>query len=231
MPQERVYTGIILKRMLYRETDELLTVFTKEVGKVRVLARGIKKPASKLQSTLQTMYEVQLVVSGRGDLPTIIGATVQNTFTAAREDVSSVGNLYVIAELLLKATGDEEQNIPLYELCIQALVCMQQHPGEGTTAVMCAFLLRFLSVLGMQMRLPSSESITFYFNAALGGFTDTLTAGGIIASPHIAADIVRLSVYSFENIHTVSISPEVQQFIMHFVEYQLERKVRSAFFL
>ncbi len=60
MPRENTYLSIILKKQAFKEADELITVYTKEAGKLRVLAKSIKSPKSKLQHGLQVLFLVKI---------------------------------------------------------------------------------------------------------------------------------------------------------------------------
>ena len=50
--REQHYSAIILKKQPYREGDEIITLFTKEGGKIRCLAKSVKSPKSKLAAKI-----------------------------------------------------------------------------------------------------------------------------------------------------------------------------------
>lgn len=52
MEQNQKVQGIVLRSRDYKEADQLVTIYTRELGKVTVQARGVKKTASKLRSGL-----------------------------------------------------------------------------------------------------------------------------------------------------------------------------------
>jgi DNA repair protein RecO (recombination protein O) len=79
MSRENTYAALVLKKQPLNEADELITVFTKEIGKLRVLAKSVKFAKSKLQYSLQSLFLVNLTVTG-GGLPKIIGVEVVNLF-------------------------------------------------------------------------------------------------------------------------------------------------------
>jgi len=108
-------TGIILKKQNYREADQILTVWTKEAGKIRVLAKSIRKPASKLAYSVQDLGIAQIDIVG-SKLPVLIGAKPIRQFQSLREDLQKTAIGLYGAELMLKMTADEHPNDQAYEL-------------------------------------------------------------------------------------------------------------------
>lgn len=80
------YTAIVLRKKEVGETDRLYTLYTKEQGKIRVVARGVRKPEAKLAGQLENLSEVAVtVVKGRGT-GKIAGALLENIFPHVRTD-------------------------------------------------------------------------------------------------------------------------------------------------
>ncbi|MBP5993507.1 MAG: DNA repair protein RecO [Candidatus Moranbacteria bacterium] len=80
------YTAIVLKKKEVGETDRLYTLYTEEQGKVRVVAKGVRKPEAKLASQLETLtYGLVIVVKGRG-MGKIAGAVAEDFFPQLRND-------------------------------------------------------------------------------------------------------------------------------------------------
>lgn len=81
--------GIVLKRNPYREFDEILTIYTKDFGKIEAIGRGIKKPAAKLANHLQVFdfSEIEFVLgknfkvlTGASSNKNLFGAAAVNFF-------------------------------------------------------------------------------------------------------------------------------------------------------
>src|SRR3989338_8131522 len=106
----RKFTGIVLKKQNYREADQIVTVWTRENGKVRFLAKGLRKPTSKLNYNLQDLSFVSFEVAGSKHLPTLISVVMSRSFKHLRSDLNKIGSAIFAAELMLRMTADEQPN-------------------------------------------------------------------------------------------------------------------------
>ncbi len=78
-PQEREHRvmgqpGFVLHSYPYKETSLIVNVFSREYGRVALIAKGAKRPHSKLRGVLQTFQPLQLSWSGKSEVRTLIGA-------------------------------------------------------------------------------------------------------------------------------------------------------------
>ncbi|HTL39448.1 MAG TPA: DNA repair protein RecO [Methylomirabilota bacterium] len=118
--QYKKLTGIILKKQNYAEADQILTLWTQEAGKIRVKARGIRLPKSKLVYSLQDLSLVSIEITGRS-LPTLISASPQRQFSTVTQDLKKAAMGFYAAELMLKLTADEQPNTQVFELLVDFL--------------------------------------------------------------------------------------------------------------
>src|SRR5690348_12620325 len=112
---KRVYKaeGIILKRKNYRESDRLITIFTKEFGKVKTIAKGIRKISSKRAGHLEIFTHAQFTLyEGRG-LDYITEATAIHQYEGFRNDLGKASFAYYLCELAdyLLPEGQEQDEI------------------------------------------------------------------------------------------------------------------------
>ncbi len=124
------YTGIILRKQNYREADQILTIWTKEEGKVRVMGRGLRLPKSKLAYSVQDLSLAEIEVAGRGSLPTLISAKPIQLFTGLRQDLKKMAVGFYAAELMMKMTADESPNLPAFELLLNSLDKVDQAAAD-----------------------------------------------------------------------------------------------------
>ncbi|OGE87980.1 MAG: DNA repair protein RecO [Candidatus Doudnabacteria bacterium RIFCSPLOWO2_02_FULL_49_13] len=109
-------TGIILKKQNYREADQILTLWTKQAGKVRALARGVRLLKSKLNFCLADLGICEIDLAGHHGLATLIGVKSIRQFGSLREDLKKAAVAFYAAELMLKMTADEHPNEQAFEL-------------------------------------------------------------------------------------------------------------------
>src|SRR5665213_380175 len=103
--------AVVLKKNVFAEGSEVVTLYSRDEGKVRAVARSVKSSKSKLSFGLQDLFlsDVEVSVSRRsGSMGTVTGVKPVNTFMHMRESDVAVHLALFATELLLKATPDHE---------------------------------------------------------------------------------------------------------------------------
>jgi DNA repair protein RecO (recombination protein O) len=113
--------AIVLRHMDWGEADRLLWLFTRETGKVRVVAKGIRKPRSRKAGHLEPFTRAEVLLAYGRDLPIITQAEAKDAYQALREDLVRMGYASYIVELLDRFTYEEGENISLYRLLSDTL--------------------------------------------------------------------------------------------------------------
>lgn len=127
---EVVVEGVILKRTPYKENDMILHVYTKEYGKIGVLARGVRKMTSKNASATQEMMVSELTINLRKGLSSLIKATAIDYLRHTKESIESeiIGNY--ILEYFYRYVEENMPEVKEYEMLMQALQAIERgyHP-------------------------------------------------------------------------------------------------------
>ncbi|HTS14391.1 MAG TPA: recombination protein O N-terminal domain-containing protein, partial [Candidatus Sulfotelmatobacter sp.] len=86
MPPPRLYktAAIVLKRFDLGEADRVLTVLTPHDGKLRLIAKGVRRPTSRLGGTLEPFAELQLVVARARTFDVVTQASVNEAWLNLR---------------------------------------------------------------------------------------------------------------------------------------------------
>src|SRR4029077_8619530 len=107
--------AIILKRTDYGEADRILTVLAPDYGKIRLIAKGVRKVNSKLSGGIE-LFSVSTItcVRGRSDLSTLISTRLLKHYVHIVQDLTKVQLGYELIKLLDKATEDELENESAY---------------------------------------------------------------------------------------------------------------------
>lgn len=108
--------GIILKRSNLGETDKLLTIFSKHYGKIRAIAKGVRKITSRKAGHLELFNHVLLFLNKGRNLDILTEAQVLNSFRSWRKNLKKVVIAYYFCELVDKLTPDEQANKEVFEL-------------------------------------------------------------------------------------------------------------------
>jgi DNA repair protein RecO (recombination protein O) len=141
------YTGVILKKYPIGEADELLTIFTREAGKIRVKAVGSRKIKSRLAGSLQSLNEIEFETAGRRFLPVLISVRSRTLNNYLRENLKKFAHALVGIETLYRLTSDEEENPQLYELLLDFLKSLG-NAARSEKLALRHFQLKLLGTLG-----------------------------------------------------------------------------------
>lgn len=113
--------GVILKRTNFGETDRVLTLFTKHFGKIRVLARGIRKISSKKSGNLELFNQVRISVAKGRNFDIVSEVETLNSFKHWRKNLKKVAFAFRLCELVDKLTVEEAENKEVYEILVNYL--------------------------------------------------------------------------------------------------------------
>lgn len=112
---------IIIKSMDYRESDKLVTAFSEKEGKLRGIARGIKKPGSSLRACIQPFCHSLLFFHRGKELDLITQGKLLDFYGNSREDIKRTLYCVYLMELLDKALMDRMAMPKLYRLTLSVL--------------------------------------------------------------------------------------------------------------
>lgn len=103
--------GIVIKRVNIGEADRLLTIFTKELGKITIKAKGVRKITSKRSSHIELLNRVSLSMVGGKSMYVLTEAQVVDTYDYIKQDLRKIGYAYHICELV-NGLLPESQEVP-----------------------------------------------------------------------------------------------------------------------
>ncbi len=139
--------GIILSRLNYGEADKIITVITPDHGKIRLMARGVRKVKSKLAGGIELFSISTLVyIPGKKDISTLVSTRLITHFNHIVEDLDRTMIGYDILKITNKATEDECDS-DYYELLLQALTNLNDKEVDAILTK-CWFMARLLKVMG-----------------------------------------------------------------------------------
>lgn len=153
MPRQRVYRtdAFILKRMDLGEAHRVLTLYTREHGKLRAVAKGVRRTTSRSAGHLELFTLADVLLARGRDLDVVSQADTRRSFRAVREDLDRTSYAYYMAELVDQLTEDRMENRGLFEALADGLGALEEQPDARV--VLLAFLLRLLDVLGYRPEL------------------------------------------------------------------------------
>jgi DNA repair protein RecO (recombination protein O) len=239
MPSVPLYKeqGVVLRSVKLGEADKIVTVMTQGSGKIRAVAKGIRKTTSRFGARLEPFTHVSLMVyRGRGSLDTVSQAEIVSPFRSLRSDLGLFAAGETMLEAVDKVAEEHERNVRLFMLLLTGMRALDAKPADPA-AVAESFLLKLLSLSGFHPALttcavcgaPGPER----FASSLGGavcdadadldagpaslealdFLATLGGTGLLEAGDVQAD--------------TRVRRESRSLLFGFTEYHLERRMKS----
>ena len=141
--------GFVLHSYPYRETSLLVEAFTRDHGRVALMARGARRPKSALRGILLSFQPLLVSWSGRSELRTLTRAEWRGPYSPLGGQALICG--FYLNELLLKLLAREDPHEELYDAYAASLARLAA--GEPQAAVLRGFERRLLNELGYALRL------------------------------------------------------------------------------
>lgn len=108
--RQLVTTGIILGRINYGEADRILTVLTPQQGKLHLIAKGVRRPKSRMAGGVELFSTSQLTyLAGRSGLGTLVSSRLDTYYSNIVKDIERVQLGYELIKQLNKATEDNPE--------------------------------------------------------------------------------------------------------------------------
>jgi len=136
-------TGLVLSRKYFSEADAMVDVYTKDHGKLRFVAKGIKKLNSRKRGSLEPFSLIKFS-SSRGSLPILTEVEIVESFPILRKSLKKTAVAYYFVELVTKTSYEEEKNVDLFNLLKNYLERLE---GEKKLKVLRLNFARDLLVL------------------------------------------------------------------------------------
>lgn len=161
-------TGLVLKRVNIGEQDRIVTVLSKEGGKLTCVAKGCRKLTSSKISTLEPGSLIQMHLVGTKGLPILTQALVLDDFRVLKTTLEDIRKFFQILELLdvLLVEGDTQSEI--FTHAVALLNSLKDKKTNKTYQVRATFA-KILALLGFDLVEPQESGSLTTKVEALGG--------------------------------------------------------------
>ncbi len=159
--------GVILKRINIGEADRILTIFTKHYGKIKAIAKGVRKITSRRGGNVEVFNHVALFLSRGRNFDLLSEAQVLNSYKNWRQDLKKVGVAYYFCELVDRLTPEGQENRAVFELLKDSLAEIGQ---ERLLELVRGFEEQLLNELGFgvpEALQNRSESLKNYIETII----------------------------------------------------------------
>ena len=166
--------GIVISGMKYRESSKILTVYTKDYGKIKIMAQGVLRPKSNVLASIGVFALSNWNLrKGRS----IESVDLIDSFYTIRDSMERMIFGFYVLELLDKSTPDEEENEVLFLLLEKFMSILKNE--DGLLGLLVAYELKFASFIGYRPYLDScvicgkNNSDIWEFDMSKGGIVCT----------------------------------------------------------
>ena len=151
-------TMLVLRKTKLGETDLIITGFSEEGVQIRAVAKGARKPGSRLGVHLELFSIARVLIAQGRNLGIITEVSTVISNEACRCDIKHSAGASVIVELLDRISSDGDREIRLFPLVCEALRCLGEVPEEGVSLIAAAAALKIAAQLGFR---PSLHTCVF----------------------------------------------------------------------
>jgi DNA repair protein RecO (recombination protein O) len=236
--------AVVLRHSDWGEADRILGLFTREHGKVRAIAKGVRKLRSRKAGHLEPFTRVSLLLARGRDMQIVTQAETINAYTPLRESLLLVGYASYVVELLDRFTYEEGENRALYRLLTDTLENLATHPDP--MLVVHYYEIRLLDLLGFRPHLfncahcsKEIQAEDQFFSAKEGGVLCPRCGSGTLGAQPISMLALKyfrhMQRSTFSQAARAQIDPktnrEMDILIQHYLTYLLERALNTPSFL
>ncbi len=236
--------AVVLRHNDWGEADRLLVLFTRKLGKIRAIAKGVRKPRSRKAGHLEPFTRVDLLLARGRDLFIVTQAETVKVYLPIRQDLLLVGYASYIVELLDRFIYEEGENRAIYRLLTDTLERISTHPNPEVAVRY--YEVRLLDLVGFRPQLfkcvkceAEIQAEDQFFSAEQGGVLCPACGNGVPgARPIRMLPLKYLRHFQRSSYNKSSRAPitpgvnhEMEVLMQHYLAYLLERGLNTPSFI
>lgn len=246
MKRERNYKteAIVMRRTDFGEADRLLTLYTRDYGKLKAIAKGARKPKSRKTGHVGLFMRSQFMIAVGRSLDIVTSAETIESHQALATDLLKTTYAAYAIELLDNLTPEEERHVGIYQLVADTLARIAD--SDNLMLIARHYELRLLSLVGFQPQLfynvatgEPIEERDYLFSAEEGGLIELSQRSIDRKARRTSAASIKvlrfLQTRDWRTVEHLQLRGELHrelESIMHFyVAHLLERGLKSTDFL
>jgi DNA repair protein RecO (recombination protein O) len=247
VPDRRLYVtdAIVLSRFDYGEADRILTLLTPELGKIKAIAKGIRRPTSRIGGSLEPLAELRLQLAKGRTFDVVTQVTMQHAWLGLRDDLEVTATAWYCAELVDRSLEERHAAEPLYLLLRRAYELLDAGMAPGRVARWVE--MRLCDELGVRPEVDRCVECDRLLELddevrwmpLLGGVLCSRHAGPSFGVAGLSTDALKvLKAYQRMDVEALAglrlppaIEAEVERVLGDFVRHVMERDTRSRRFL
>lgn len=225
--------GIVLRTWRLGEADRIVSFVTEGHGKVRAVAKGVRKTKSRFGGRLEPLTHVSVLFYEGRELDIVTQTETVEAFRTIREDLDRLGPATAMLEAVDQVSQERQGNVRLYQMLLGALRALSAQPSP---LIVPGFFLKLLSLEGFHPLLEvcagcGGEGELVAFDLGEGGVLCRSCGRGVPRVSPAALDLVRRilggSLGSALREPASPATAEVDALATKALERHLERRLRS----
>jgi DNA repair protein RecO (recombination protein O) len=225
--------GVVLRTIRLGEADRIVTLCTRERGKVRAVAKGVRKTKSRFGGRLEPISHVVLqCYEGRNGLDTVTQVETIDAFRQTREDFERIRRAMAMLEAVDNIAQEGEANPRLYQMLVGALRALEE---QDSPLVVAAFFWKLLALEGVRPLLDQCAGCgevgeLVAFDLTQGGALCRSCRQGMALSPEALVLLRRTLGGDLARVLQEPAGPatfEVEHLADESLEIHIERRLRS----
>ncbi len=246
-PSTKVTEAFILRTVNYRDSDRILTLLTRELGKISAIARWARSSRKRFGGALEPFALLEVSLGrGRGHdkMFLLTEASLVDSHPGLATDLDRIGCAALVTELVRELTPDNDPDPRIFDLLREFMSLMSAPKTVSVRGLALCAKLRVLALCGVAVGIarctvcgtPMPQGRKAYFDPRRGGIVCTPCGGGPILLCVSATnaltlmekrDLSAISTMTFDDI----VLDELYSAISKFTERQLDHPLRSSSFL
>jgi DNA repair protein RecO (recombination protein O) len=244
-PRQYVTDAIVLSRFDYGEADRIMTLFTPAHGKLKVIAKGVRRTTSRLGGALEPLAELRVALARGRTFDVVTQVQVNHAWLRLRDSLESAATAWYLAELADRSIEERHEAEGLYALLRRAYELLDEGMDPGRVARW--YEMHLADELGVRPEVDRCVECDRTLEAG-ERFRWVPPLGGVLCPrcPGPPHELTALSVEALKVLKAYqrmdaealaalrlppAVEKEVEQALRDFLRVSLEREARSLQFL
>lgn len=180
--------ALVIGSMRYREADRIVTLYTRDRGRLGAIAKGIRRTSSKVGGRLEPFSLIRASLHAGHGLYTVAGVETLRTFQGVRDELFRMEEGARLFAAVRHLFPGEEGSVPAFNLLVRGIACLAESSDPAAAvSVVLATRLKLLVLLGYAPEASrcaecGNEGPIYGFSPALGGVVCDQCGGGASTS-------------------------------------------------
>lgn len=235
--------GIVIKRMNYGEADRILTILTERFGKVKAIAKGVRKTKSRLAGSLEPFMLLDLQLYEGKTFYIVTGSIIEKEFVEIHNNLQKTSQAFYVGEIIDKIILEGQKVNMTFEIFTEALEEIEQ---SGNEFLLRIFELKIIEASGFKPELYQcihcKEKITpvdNFWDSVEGGLICRSCQQKFLHGKKISDDLIKIlrliDNRQYQILNKIKpkkeLEKEAETVLSEYIKSILERDLKSKSFL